>query len=300
MTGVGTHARRWHQVGAAVSMGLRLAATSRTWSTLAVVACTAVGTASLLLALAMPGIITARSDRALERTGFQHAYDPDGGGPTPDQFPHVFRADRLDTWQGKMVVRSLIADPSGASEREPALIPPGLARIPAPGTAIVSPALADALTADPTGEIGAGLGQVIGQISPNGLLYPDELIAWVGVDIAQITRSIPGLVQSGDGYGDTAMLVNRFGPGSVGGRPAESQFPPGISQQVKTLLLAAAVSVTVPIVLLVVSTSTLMRAHRRRTLASLSTIGVRPRVLRATTAAEASVLAIAGWLLGWP
>src|SRR5439155_17501884 len=60
--------------------------------------------------------------------------------------------------------------------------PPGLSRLPGPGEVVVSPALASVLDS-PVGRIARERmpGRVIGLVGKDGLVAPDELVAYVGV-----------------------------------------------------------------------------------------------------------------------
>jgi hypothetical protein len=90
-------------------------------------------------------------------------------------------------------------EPEPGHERDPAVVPPGLARLPGPGEAVLSPGLLR-LGIGPEslgfGASSAGTGPD-GSIGPEGVGTQDELIAWV--------RPEPGRSLGGDG-----MAVVRF------------------------------------------------------------------------------------------
>ena len=64
--------------------------------------------------------------------------------------------------------------------------PPGVDRVPGPGEAVVSPALAALMKTVPADQLGDRIGTVVGTIGDVGLRSPDELVAVVGLTPATL------------------------------------------------------------------------------------------------------------------
>ncbi|GAA4461278.1 ABC transporter permease [Phytohabitans houttuyneae] len=128
----------------------------------------AIGVPLALLALAAVPILQGHVDRlGWHRTT---AASP----PTaPD---HALWLAVTDRYAGQDVIRVHVA---ALGDRPP--VPPGISRLPGPGEKVVSPALARLLLSVPDGELDDRYpGAVVGEIGPDGLLMPDELVAVVG------------------------------------------------------------------------------------------------------------------------
>ena len=127
----------------------------------------AIGTAILLFALAFKPALDSRSQQAAWRTNFSDTANPDD--------PTLFVVPVDDVYQGQPLVRVLVAPlKSGAP------VPPGIPRLPGPGQAFVSPALAALLAGAPSDELGGRFGTVVGTIGNEALRSPQELVAVVG------------------------------------------------------------------------------------------------------------------------
>ncbi|MEE1930846.1 hypothetical protein V1J52_22130 [Streptomyces sp. TRM 70351] len=267
--------RRSRQWAAGARLGVHLALRARSWITLAVVLCTAVGTVSLVAALSMPHIIGERTARAEARSPYHQLQENDQ--PAADQ---VSFGQRSGSWNGEPVTRILLSVPDNPATP----LPPGLSQWPRPGQTIVSPALRTALDAGKPDRVRDQFGQVIGTVTEPGLLHPDENLAYVA-----IAPDVPatGLTPI-DGFG---RLPDTTDYGSFGDVPQ-------LSGPIRTLLTVATVAICVPLAMLVLGSSALMRERRRRTLASLDLLGVPARTVRLITTAEVVLVAVAGWAVG--
>ena len=92
----------------------------------------------------------------------------------------LIRSD-VDIYAGEPLVRVLVA---GLTDAPPT--PPGVDRVPGPGEAVVSPALAALLKTVPADQLGDRIGTVVGTIGDAGLRSPDELVAVIGLEPAAL------------------------------------------------------------------------------------------------------------------
>lgn len=157
-------------------------------------------------------------------------------------------------------------------------VPPGIPRLPSPGEAFVSPALADAL-ASPSGSLLRPRvpGRVVGVIGEPGLLEPDELIAYVG--------AAPDL-----------KLRRRFAEQVTAFTPEGSSSAP-LSPAALVLLSLAVLSVLLPLGLFIWTVSRVSAAVRELRLARIRLVGGTRQQARVVAAAEVLVPAIAGVLV---
>ncbi|GAA4660140.1 ABC transporter permease [Streptomyces chumphonensis] len=255
-------------------IGVHLALRARSWTTLAVVLCTAVGTVSLVAALSMSHIIEQRTARAEARSPY-HLYEENA---QPDQHQVVW-TPRTGALDGQPVERFIL----GVPDRPRTPLPPGLPDWPEPGQAVVSPALKTELADAPPALVKAQYGQIVGSVTDAGLLHPDERVAYVAVPVGDVPEATPV-----DGFG-TPPDPELYGTlGEV----------PRLAGPVKSLLMVATVAICVPLAMLVLGSSALLRERRRRTLASLELLGAAPTTVRLITAAEVTAVAVVGWTLG--
>jgi hypothetical protein len=153
--------------------------------------------------------------------------------------------------------------------------PPGTAW-PAPGEVYVSPALAAVLGKDALVDA-VVVGKVVGQIPPEALTNPDELLAYVGVDAETIAAS-------------PAFPIARFGNPGDGATIEEKQFYVVGGAGLAVLALGA--------VSCLGAVARLSEASRRRRLAAVVLIGARPGTVARIGAASAGVLALLGCVVG--
>lgn len=213
-----------------------------------------------LFVATVPGALSARATIAGARTPV-----------TVSSGDASFRyADVTDSWGNQVFERVLVAD---IGAKAPA--PPGLTAFPAAGTVWVSPALARLMTTNPA--ITTRLpGRVSGTVSPDGLVGPDELFAYVGVSPETLADA---------------------GSGAVGwhGLDTEesdtSSLSTGIGYQ---LLFEIGVPATIfLIVCLRLSASTLRKRY-----AALRLIGMRRRTMLRIAASEAATFSALGGVIG--
>ncbi|MFV2018504.1 FtsX-like permease family protein [Micromonospora sp. LOL_023] len=128
-----------------------------------------IGVAMLLLAASVPGALAAREERGGARAG-EYAQDSTSDALLSAQSDTIFRTQGV--W-GRTV----------APEGPQAPVPPGVAALPGPGEAVVSPALAELLAGPDGALLAPRIGErIVGQIGPEGLTGPAELAFYRGSD----------------------------------------------------------------------------------------------------------------------
>lgn len=249
-----------------IRLGLRLALAGGRGAvagTALTAAAVAVGTAVLLFALSFAPAVTARDDRTAWRDGYVFASEPGTGTLM------LIAEDRVG---GDTMLRVHIA----AAGAGAAPIPPGVAAMPAPGTAYVSPALQARMAALPTDQLADRIGRVVGSIEPPALASPDELIAVIG--------SVPDVLRT-QGGSEVSVFATTAPP---------LDLPPiGV-----LIIVLAAVGAIAPVAVFV-STATRMTAARRESrLAALRLVGATPGQVARLAVIEAvlatSIGAVAG------
>jgi cell division protein FtsX len=170
-----------------------------------------------------------------------------------------------DQYSGQTLVRVFLA-PSTADApfTADAPVPPGLAKLPARGEAYVSPALADLLARTPADELAPRIGTVVGIIGPEGLRSPQELIAVIGADPAQL--------------GTWATPI-----ASLRTEPEPHNLPP----VALLILVLAVVGALVPVAVFVATATRLAATRREQRLAALRLIGATPAQVARLAVVEA-------------
>ena len=170
-----------------------------------------------------------------------------------------------DEYAGQTLVRVFLA-PLTADAQFPAdaPVPPGLSRLPARGEAFVSPALADLLARTPADELAPRIGTVVGTIGPEGLRSPQELIAVIGADPAQLGGLAPPIA-------------------SFRTDPASHNLPP----VALLILVLAVVGALVPVAVFVATATRLAATRREQRLAALRLIGATPTQVARLAVVEA-------------
>jgi len=134
----------------------------------------ALGTSILLFALSFAPALQDRQDRSAWRVPAVFLDEvPAGTGSLMQAID--------DRFMGEALLRVRIA-PLGPD----APIPPGLARMPSPGEAFVSPTLAARMAALPSDQLADRIGDVVGIIQPEALRSPQELVAVIGAEAATL------------------------------------------------------------------------------------------------------------------
>ncbi|MBV9845492.1 MAG: FtsX-like permease family protein [Kutzneria sp.] len=223
------------------------------------------GVMVLLGATSVPHMFQARADRDDARsvsatigTKPVHGVDP------------VWVAARTEWFQHKIIEGSLVQltgpNPPHA---------PGVARLPRPGEAVLSPALAN-LVNSPEGELlrPRFSQHVIGTIADDGLLGPNELYFYVGTDFS---------------YQDHATKFYKFGDTSHGRTLTGLEW---------LLIALGAATFLVPVAVFVTTSTRFAASTRDRRLAALRLIGADGKQVRRIAAGEAFVGALAGLVVG--
>ncbi|WP_329060085.1 ABC transporter permease [Amycolatopsis sp. NBC_01480] len=152
-------------------------------------------------------------------------------------------------------------------------LPPGLARVPAPGETILSPALAELLQSDAGTLLRPRFpGPVTGTLGRPGLANPDDLRAYVGTDASLLGKQVYSF-----------------------GAPSGSD---GLDPGLLALLIIGIVSLLAPVFVFVATSARIAGAERDRRLAALRLVGSDLPQVRRIAAAESLVTAAAGLLLG--
>ncbi|WP_033260570.1 FtsX-like permease family protein [Amycolatopsis vancoresmycina] len=255
---------RW---AADLALGLRLAlggGGARTaWARLALTATgVGLGVVVLLSATSLPHMLAARADRSAARMPAAEAV----GGVDP-----VFAAARTDEFRGR-ALQGYLVQPTGP--RLP--VAPGVDRLPGPGEAVLSPALA-ALLRSPEGELlrPRFSQRVIGTIGDAGLTGPNELYFYVGA-------------------GDVAGQPPARPVGGFGGEPVRR----GLDPLEVLLVVLGATTCLVPVFVFVVASTRLAAAARDRRLAAVRLVGADRGQVRRIAAGEALLGAFAGLAAG--
>jgi hypothetical protein len=157
-------------------------------------------------------------------------------------------------------------------------VPPGIARLPAPGTYYASPALAALLRTVPADQLGARFpGRLTGTIGQAGLDGAGDLAAYIGRGPAQV-RNIPG----------TQWVT------SINSAPGQEVFTSFFRYAFGIGVLA----VVFPMLVLI-STATRLAADRREErFAALRLVGGTPGDIRVLAAVESVIGAFLGAVLG--
>ncbi len=222
-------------------VGLRIALLSGGWSLAgaALVATTiAAGLAAMLTLLSVVPAVEHRADRAAWNqvvTGY---------GPPADDGPLVATSQTYLADLPVAVVSVGKAVPTSPR-------PPGVDRLPGPGEAVVSPALARLLVAQP--EASDRYGTVVGTIGTAGLMGPDDLVVVRGVSEERVRL---------DGSRITVF-------------PTHADLAPFTAPEKLTFVLGAA-SLAVLVAVLVGAATRMTAKRRRERMAILGLLGARP------------------------
>jgi hypothetical protein len=205
----------------------------------------AIGTAVLLFAVSFMPAMAERDSRAAWRQPLSIEDSSQA---------RLFMAQFQDQYSGQTLVRVLLAPVTAdAPFAADAPVPPGLAGLPARGEADVSPALADLLARTPADELAPRIGRVVGTIGPEGLRSPQELIAVMGADPAQL-----------GGWASPIVAFRTV--------PAPHNLPP----IALLILVLAVVGALVPVAVFVATATRLAATRREQRLAALRLIGATP------------------------
>jgi len=177
--------------------------------------------------------------------------------------------DSVDFYQGQTITRlDVAALGSGAP------VPPGIARLPAPGEYYASPALAALLRAVPVAELGDRFpGRLAGTIGQPALNGTNDLVIYIGYTPAAL-KAVPG----------TSWVT------SIATAPPPEVF----TSFFRYAFLVGALAVLFPMLVLI-STATRLAADRRQErFAALRLVGGTPANIRVIASVEAMVSAFLG------
>lgn len=231
----------------------------------------------LLAAAGAHSVVDHRADASVARSPV--TADIRGG----DAATGIYVLTAQDTWHGRPVTRVLV-DFQAASVH-PVPTPPGLKKLPGPGRCAVSPALRDLLTARPDSaslreRYCGGSDSRSEVISADGLLEPGELMAYVG------TRGLAG--------DPDADQITAFGAGRIATQVADAD-----TSAADRVLLAVVGVLTIPLILMVTTSTRLAGRARARRLAALRLAGASERQAATVLSGEILAVALAGVLLAW-
>ncbi|MFC0866012.1 ABC transporter permease [Sphaerimonospora cavernae] len=260
MTGGPASGAGWvRQLAFGVRLAFRGGATG--WTRVALTA-TAVGlgVASLLLAASMPNLLSARDARERARVDYIQDLEQRGGD--------TLLLGRADTEFHGIRIRGRLLQPEGPA----APVPPGLTTLPKPGEMLVSPALAELLSAPESELLRVRLDyRIVGQIGDEGLSGPGEFAFYAGGDRLEGRSGVQRL----NAFGNT--------------NPSE-----GLSPRLMLLVVVAFVVLLAPVVIFIAAAVRFGGESRDRRLAALRLMGADRRMTRRYAAGEA----LAGGLLG--
>jgi hypothetical protein len=192
-----------------------------------------------------------------------------------DEGPAVFLATHQDeTIDGRFSTRIAVSVPDTGVEP-----PPWLDRFPDPGEIAASPALIDLI--DNNDLVGLRYPQtVIQTLDQNVLIAPNQLLAVVGVDQADLAER-----------GSRTRAVSGFG--------VESDDLAGPDPRaIRLMALGIGVFVVVPTIVLMATSARLSARSRERRLAALRLIGITPTQARIANSVEIAAITLVGALAG--
>ncbi|MDX2601055.1 ABC transporter permease [Streptomyces caniscabiei] len=229
------------------------------------------GVALLLLTAAVPNVLSARETREEARQDRGIGYLEPQSKPTDKS---LVIAD-TDTEYRQQEIRGRLLEPEGAG----APLPPGVAKFPAPGEMVVSPALSDLLKSDAGKLLRERLPyETVGTIGQAGLIGSTDLAYYAGAE---------GIGDRVDG--SVVARIDAFGTDTTGA-PDENEVDPILV----LLTLVVFVVLLMPVAVFIATAVRFGGERRDRRLAALRLVGSDGRMTRRIAAGEA----LAGSLLG--
>lgn len=258
-----------------LGLGVRFAATGgrEGWTrTLLTAVGVGLGVAMLLLAAAVPAMMSARNDRGYERD-YSWFNDP------PKQTASTVLYSSADTSFRDDSIRGLLLKADG----DRPVLPPGVKTMPASGEMVVSPALKKLLDQPGSKLLRERLDyRISGVIGDQGLLGPAELAYYAGSDKL--------VARSQDGSTGNATRIPHFGRGEAKPEPLGG---------VLTMLVVIIVVVLLMPVAVFIGTAVRFGGERRdRRLAALRLVGADSRMTRRIAAGEALFGSLLGLVVG--
>jgi hypothetical protein len=232
----------------------------------------AVAVATLLLQFAVAGNFAF--DERADRTAWRDPAAADGAAT-------AVIATAADHYGGDSVAR---VDLAALGDDAP--VPPGMDAFPAPGEVWLSPAAADLLEDVPESDFLARYGdvRVAGELGPEALAHPNELVAVVGRDAA-----------------DPAMTAERTSADGVSPREIDG-FADGQASAIygfyMILMVLAAILMAVPAAVFGAAAARLTVSRRDERLATLRLVGATPAQVMRLQLIETVLAAVAGAIVG--
>ncbi|MFI1014808.1 FtsX-like permease family protein [Streptomyces sp. NPDC020965] len=224
------------------------------------------GVAVLLVAAAVPAILSARDDRGAARDDFAH------GAPV-EPTAETILTGRADTiYRGQEIYGRLIQ-----ADGDKPLLPPGLNELPAPGAMVVSPELRKLLGSPEGALLKERLSyRISGTIGEAGLLGPRELAYYAGSD---------------------DLVADDFNPtriDSIGGTRLSEPLSPSLM----LMVIITFVVLLMPVAVLIATAVRFGGERRDQRLAALRLVGADTRMTRRIAAGEALFGAVIGLAVG--
>lgn len=258
-----------------VGLGFRFATTGgrEGWTRSALTAVgVGLGVALLLVAASVPAMMSARTDRGYERDYTWYNEPPKVSASTV-----LFAV--ADTTFRDDEIRGLLLKADGD---RPAL-PPGLAKMPAPGEMVVSPALKKLLDRPGSKLLRERLDyRITGLIGDQGLVGPAEMAYYAGSDKL--------VARSADSSTGNATRIPYFGRGSVKPEP--------LGGVLSLLVIIIFVVLLLPVAVFIGSAVRFGGERRDRRLAALRLVGADSRMTRRVAAGEALFGSLLGLVVG--
>ncbi|MEU1087910.1 FtsX-like permease family protein [Streptomyces sp. NPDC005576] len=227
-----------------------------------------IGVGLLLVAAAVPHLLSARDDRSEARSESRSSLAPD----TNEKTDRTVLVTRIDTEYHEQAIQGVMMRAEGARP----VLPPGLPRVPAAGRMYVSPALAEMLDAPDGRLLRERLPYPVdGTISDAGLVSPGERLFYLGSST---------LERANGGH-----RLNAYG----GGLPV-----PPLSPLLLVLGVMVGVVLLMPVTIFVATAVRFGGDRRDRRLAALRLVGADIRSVRWIAAGEALFGALLGLACG--
>ncbi len=264
-----------------IRLGLRLTLGSGREAALRVLvtaAAVALGVGLLLFALAGINGLRAQTGRGAWLDTSAQTPAPTSGGSSSGRLWWLLSVDQFGSQEIDRV--DLAATGPGAP------VPPGIARLPGPGTFYASPALTKLLTSEPADQLrGRFPGRQIGTIGAAALPAPNSLIIVVGHDARQLSQ-VPGAVQ--------VRGIQRT-PASC----FSCQSGTGSGPVLEWILAGGGCALLLPVLILIATASRLSAARREQRFAAMRLVGATPRQISVIAAVEATAAGVAGVAAGF-
>lgn len=232
---------------------------------------TAAGIVLVLGALSVPFVVDAQADRVAARTPVA------AEGETAPSLRIMVVEDAV---AGRRLLRVAV---SGVTAQAP--VPPGVDHLPAPGEVVLSPALIE-LMANNAAARDRFPYRIVDTISEPGLVAPDELIAYVGVDESAMPPDAMAVASFG-----TVPVVTYTG--RQGTYRFEHLLTPG-----RVAGFAFAFFLLAPLAVLLGACARLSATVRDQRLAALRILGASTRQAQVVNAVETGLVAAVGVAVG--